>query len=133
MDLLTQDSADQFRSAMRSVTDTFHKTEVTLKRKTGEEFELLAGWKPDDTGTDGEGHGEAYLQESQRETVERYIVSFNRDYLAEQGLTDQDTGLLLISEDDKLLFQGKRFVLVKITDKGIFRGVPILVQLTVQR
>lgn len=118
---------------MRSVTDTFHKTPVVLKRKTGEEIPLVAGWKPDDTGTDGEGHGEAYVQEAQRETVERFVVSFNRDYLVEQGLTDPATDKLLISEDDKLIFQGKRFVLVKITDKGVFRGLPILVQLTVQR
>ena len=133
MDLLTQDNVDQFRAAMRSVTDTFHKTPVTLKRKTGEEIDLLAGWKPDDTGTDGEGHGEAYVQEAQREPVERFVVSFNRDYLAEKELIDPTTDKLLISEDDKLIFQGKRFVLVKITDKGVFRGVPILAQLTVQR
>jgi hypothetical protein len=133
MDLLSQDNIDQFRAAMRSVTDTFHKTQVVLKRKTGEELPLLAGWKPADTGNDGEEHGEAHVREAQRETVERFIVSFNRDYLAEQGLTDPATDTLLISEDDKLIFQGKRFVLVKITDKGVFRGVPILVQLTVQR
>lgn len=118
---------------MRNVTDTFHKTPVTLRRSSGEEIELLAGWKPDDTGTDGEAHGEAYVREAQRETVERFLVSFNRDYLAEKELIDPATDTLLISEDDKLVVKGKRFVLVKITDKGVFRGVPILVQLTVQR
>lgn len=133
-DLLDQDGVDEFRQAMRDLTDTFHKTPVTLLRKTGEEFPLLAGWTPDDTGgTDGEEHGEAYVREAQRETVERFVVSFNRDYLAEQGLTDPEADTLLISEDDKLIFGGKRFVLVKITDKGVFRGLPILVQLTVQR
>ena len=133
MDMLSQENVDQFRSAMRSVTDTFHKTPVTLKRKTGEEFELLAGWKPDDTGSYGSINGEAYVQEAQRETVERFVVSFNRDYLAEKELIDPGTDRLLISEDDKLLVNDKRYVLVKITDKGVFRGMPILVQLTVQR
>ncbi|MFZ2949456.1 MAG: hypothetical protein WA003_08215 [Desulfuromonadaceae bacterium] len=132
-DLIDQAGVDEFRQAMRDLTDTFHKTPVTLKRKTGEEIPLLAGWKPDDVGSYGNVNGEAYVQEAQRETVERFVVSFNRDYLSEQGLTDPDTDLLLISEDDKLIFQGKRFVLVKITDKGVFRGVPILVRLTVQR
>ncbi|MDD2853536.1 MAG: hypothetical protein PHY09_16750 [Desulfuromonadaceae bacterium] len=133
MDLLSQDNVDQFRAAMRSVTDTFHKTPVILRRKSGEEIELLAGWKPDDTGSYGGVDGEAYVQEAHRETVERYLVSFNRDYLAAKELIDPATDKLLISEDDKLVFKGKRFVLVKITDKGVFRGVPILAQLTVQR
>jgi len=127
MDLLAQDNVDQFRAAMRSVTDTFHKTPVLLRRKSGEEIELLAGWKPE---TD---HGEARLQEEQRKTVERYLVSFNRDYLAEKGLVDPDTDKVMISEDDKIVFQGKRHSLVQITDKGVFRGLPILVRLTVQR
>jgi hypothetical protein len=132
-DLLSQESVDQFRAAMRNVTDTFHKTPVILRRKTGEEIDLLAGWKPDDTGSYGNVNGEAYVQEAQRETVERFLVSFNRDYLAEKQLIDSATDTLLISEDDKLIEKGKRYVLVKITDKGVFRGVPILVLLTVQR
>ena len=118
---------------MRSVTDTFHKTPVQLRRTSGEEIELLCGWKPDDVGSYGSVAGETYVQEAHRETVERYLVSFNRDYLAEKGLVDPDTDKLLISEADKLVFKGKRHSLVKIVDKGVFRGLPILAQLTVQR
>ncbi len=132
-DLLSQENVDQFRQAMRAVTDTFHKKPVILKRKSGEEIELTCGWKPDEAGSYGSVNGEAYLQEAHRETVERYLVTFNRDYLAEKGLIDPDTDELLISEDDKIVFKGKRHVLVKITDKGVFRGLPILAQLTVQR
>jgi hypothetical protein len=133
VDLLSQDNVDQFRSAMRSVTDTFHKTPVVLRRKSGEEIDLLCGWKPDDVGTYGNVNGESHVQEESRETVERFIVSFNRDYLAEKELVDPATDKLLISEDDKLVFKGKRHVILKITDKGVFRGLPILAQLTVQR
>lgn len=132
-DLLDQETVDDFRQAIRDITDTFHRTPVILKRKSGEEVELLCGWKPDDVGSSGSVHGEAQLQEASRETVERYLVSFNRDYLAEKDLVDPVTDNLLISEDDKLVFHGKRHVLVKITDKGVFRGIPILAQLTVQR
>jgi hypothetical protein len=132
-DLFDQESVDDFRAAIRDVTDTFHKTPVILQRKSGEEIKLTCGWSPEGSGIDGAAHGEAYLQESSRETVERYLVSFNRDYLAEKGLVDPITDKLLMGEDDKLVFQGKRHVLVKITDKGVFRGLPILAQLTVHR
>jgi hypothetical protein len=132
-DLLTQDNVDQFRQAMRSVTDTFFKTPVVLRRQSGEEIDLLCGWKPDDAGSYGRVNGETYVQEAHEEKVERYLVSFNRDYLAEKGLVDPDSDLLLISQGDRVVFKGKRHAIATVADKGVFRGVPILVQLTVQR
>jgi hypothetical protein len=132
-DLLSQENVDQFRAAMRSVTDTFHKTPVTLLRPSGGEFPLLAGLKPDDVGSYGEVHGEMYAQEERAETVERWIVSFNRDYLAEQGLSDLATDQVTITPEDRLLINGKRFSVVKLSDKGLFRGVPIMFLMTVVR
>jgi len=133
MDLLSQNNVDQFRQALRSVTDTFHKSPVILRRESGAETPLLAGIKPDDTGTYGETDGERYVQADHAEMVERYVVSFNHDYLAEQALIDPATDKPLINPDDWIVIKGKRFAIVKLTDKGLFRGVPMLVQLTVQR
>lgn len=132
-DLLSQENVDQFRAAIRSITDTFHKTPVILRTASGADVNLLAGDKPDDVGSYGEIHGEVYVQEERRETEERRIVTFNRDYLIEQGLVDPATDELLFDSEDWIIIKGKRFAIVKLTDKAIFRGLPILVQLTVQR
>jgi hypothetical protein len=133
MDLLSQDNVDQFRAAMRSVTDTFHKFPATIRRESGEEIDLLAGLTADDTGTYGETDGERYVQADHAEMVERWVVTFNRDYLAEKGLIDGTTGKPLINPDDWIVITGKRFAIVQLTDKALFRGVPILVRLIVQR
>lgn len=118
---------------MRDLTDTFHQTTVTLRRDSGEEIDLLAGLKPDDAGSYGAVNGERYAQDDRPETVERWLVSFNRDYLNEQGLIDPDTDKVLIAEEDRIVIKGKRFVIVTLTDKALFRGLPILFSLTVQR
>jgi hypothetical protein len=133
-DLLSQENVDQFRAAMRSVTDTFHKSPVTLLRPSGEEIDLMSGITPDEVGSYGEIDGERYVQDERTERTERKIVSLNRDYLAERALVDPDTDELLIAPDaDWIVIGGKRFGIDKMTDKAVFRGVPILVQLTVQR
>lgn len=118
---------------MRDVTDTFHTAPVSLLPAAGGQVGLLAGLGPDDTeAQNGEVHGELHVQEDRRETVERWIVSFNRDYLRENGLVDAND-LLLIGYEDRMMIKGKRYGVIKITDKGLFRGVPILVQITVAR
>lgn len=133
-DLLSQESIDQFRAAMRDVTDTFHKVTVILRRGTGEETVLQCGLKPDDVGSYGEVNGERYVQDERSETVERWVVTFNRDYLKSKGIVDPESDALLISEaDDWIIIKGKRFAIVKLSDKGIFRDQAVLVQLTVQR
>jgi len=132
-DLLSQENVDQFRGAMRDVTDTFHKIPVTLLRAAGGQVGLLAGLAPDDMeAQNGEVHGELHIQEDRRETVERWIVSFNRDYLREEGLVDEDDHLL-IAYEDRIMLNGKRYSIIKMTDKAIFRNAPILVKLTVAR
>ncbi|BCS54556.1 hypothetical protein [Geobacter sp. SVR] len=133
MDLLSQDNVDQFRAAMRSVTDTFHKSPVTLRRASGEEIDLLAGLKPDDQEDYSVVHGERYVRDAHSEMVERWVVSFNRDYLAAQGLMDPETGEPLINPDDWIVIKGKRFAIIELTDRGLFRGIPILLKLIVQR
>ena len=118
---------------MRDVTDTFHKIPVTLLRAAGGQVGLLAGLAPDDMeAQNGEVHGELHIQEDRRETVERWIVSFNRDYLREEGLVDEDDHLL-IAYEDRIMLNGKRYSIIKMTDKAIFRNAPILVKLTVAR
>jgi len=133
-DLMSQDNADQFRAAMRNVADTFNKTPVTLLRDSGTEIPLVAGKKADDVGSYGEVAGEMYATENRTETVERWILSFNRDYLAEKGLIDPDTDEPAIDpEHDRIIMNGQHFSIVQMVDKGIFRGLPISVQLTVVR
>lgn len=119
---------------MRAVTDTFHKSRVNLRKPNEDELELQCGMKPDDTGSYGEVNGEKYVQDERTETVERWICSFNRDYLKEKGLVDPESDELLFSADeDWIIIKDRRFSIVKLTDKGLFRGEPILVQITVQR
>jgi len=132
-DLLDQDAVDDFRSAMRDVTDTFHKSEVTLRRPDGTEFDLLAGLTPNETGVDGEANGEMAAREEGTETVERWNVAFNRDYLAEKGLIDPVNDEPLIGDEDRIVWRGQRFAIVQLTDKAMFRGLPILVLLKVAR
>jgi len=130
-DLLSQENVDQFRAALRDLTDTFHKSPVILRKASGEEIDLLCGMKPDDDGSYGAVHGEQYVQEDRSETVERWVLSFNRDYLAEQGMVENDQ--VMIVEDDKIVIAGKRHTIVKLSDKALFRGLPVLFTLTVQR
>lgn len=132
-DLLSQDNVDQFRAAIRDVTDTFHKSPVTLLKTSGAEIELVAGMKPDDSGGGGGSHGEMSVREEGSETVERWLVTFNRDYLEEKNLVDPDSDTLLIADEDRIVFKGKRYAIVELTDKALFRGVPMLVLLTVVR
>jgi hypothetical protein len=136
-DLLSQENVDQFRSAIRNITDTFHKSPVILRHvdEVGaiHELPLQAGVKSDDTGSYGEINGERYVQDEHTQIMERWIVTFNRDYLKEQGLVDPDTDKLLIDPEDWLIYQGKRYSIQLLADKAVFRGIPILVQLTAQR
>ncbi|HOS77602.1 MAG TPA: hypothetical protein PLL15_06125 [Syntrophales bacterium] len=112
---------------MRDLTDTFHTAPVSLLPAAGGQVDLLAGLVPD-----GDLHGDLHVQEDRRETVERWIVSFNRDYLLEQGLVNAND-LLLIGFEDRMIIKGRRFVVISIADKGLFRGVPILVRIKVAR
>lgn len=132
-DLLTPDNVAQFRAAMRDVTDTFFKVPVTIQRATGGDVNLLAGLKPVETGNKGEVNGEYSPRESGSEVVERWVVTFNRDYLADMGLVDTDTDQVLISSDDVVVFKGQRFVIVSLTDKALFRGLAILFRMEVAR
>lgn len=118
---------------MRDVTDTFHKTPVILRRPSGEETELLAGTKPVDSGDDGEVNGEMHVREERTETAERWIVTFNRGYLWDRDLIDPDTDAVLIDEEDRIVIGGRRFSIIELTDRAVFRGAPILVRLVVAR
>lgn len=119
-DLFDEDSAAMFRNAMRDVADTFDRKPVTLLPAAGGSVELLAGVKESGDGQ-STTNGELVSRERGEETVERYTVKFNRDYLAEKGLVDADDKLL-ITIDDKLEIDGRRFVLEALSDKAIFRG-----------
>lgn len=130
MDLLDAETTAEFRSAMRDVTDTFHRSPVTLRRAVGGDVPLLVGLTPAGDGQ-GEQHGELQTRETGEEIAERYTVRVNRDYLAEKGLVVND--VLQITLDDTLLIGGKRFTLASVADKAIFRGVPILAVLQAVR
>uniref|UniRef100_C6E6Q9 Uncharacterized protein n=1 Tax=Geobacter sp. (strain M21) TaxID=443144 RepID=C6E6Q9_GEOSM len=136
MDLLDQEDVDEFRAAMRDVTDTFHRSPITLRRANGAEVELLVGMKPDDAEENGESQGELSVRDDRSEQVERWVISVSRDYLQELGLIDPaapEAQQLLITVEDWVLIKGKRFAIIALTDRAIFRGVPILVRLTVAR
>jgi len=135
-DLLDQESVDEFRAAMRDVTDTFHQSPVKLLRANGAEVDLLAGVKGDDGSSDGEVNGELQVRQERSDLVERWSLSFNRDYLLERGLIDleaEPARQLLITMEDVVVMKGRRFAILALVDKGLFRGVPILVRLLVAR
>lgn len=133
-DLLDQETVDEIRSALRDVTDTFHRTPVALRRPNGVEINLVAGAVPVATGGAGAVNGAVSAREDQTENVERWVVSFNRDYLQEMGLVDTVTGRPLIDpEEDRIVLGGRRFSIIELTDRALFRGVPILVRLVVAR
>jgi hypothetical protein len=135
-DLLDQETIDEFRSALRDVTDTFHRSPIILRRANGQDVDLLVGMKPDDVGDNGDGNGELVEHDQRSELVERWIVSVNRDYLVELGLIDLEAAedaQLLITVDDWVISKGKRFAIVALADRAVFRGVPILVRMTVAR
>jgi len=131
MDLLDQEAADQFKNAMRDVTDTFHQDEVTLRRAAGGEVDLLAGVKPAGDGQ-STSHGELRPRERGEEIEERYTVTINRQYLADKGLVDGDDSLL-ITVDDELVIAGRRFALAAVADRARFRGQALLVILEAVR
>jgi len=135
-DLLDQDDVDAIRAALRDVTDTFHRSTVTLRRVNGDEVDLLVGLKPAESGNEGEAHGELAARQDRTETVERWVVSVNRDYLAEKGLVDTEeepARQLLISREDWVMINGKRFAIVELSDRALFRGVPVLVRMVLER
>lgn len=131
MDLLGQEDVDEFRSAMRDVTDTFHKSPVVLRRADGSELPLLAGKTPVSDSSEEKESGNLVVQDPQSDQVERWLITFNREYLQEQGLIED--GVLLITLEDWIVIGGHRFAIVGISDRAIFRGEPILVKLTVAR
>ena len=130
MDLLDAEATADFLAAMRDLTDTFHQDPVTLIRAIAD-CPLLAGLKAAGDGK-GEEHGELRHRDTGEEIAERYTVTFNRAYLAEQGLVDNDDQLL-ISVDDQLLIAGKRFAIAAVADRARFRGFAILVVLQAVR
>jgi len=121
---------------MRDVSDTFYRTPVTVRRAGSADVDLLVGMKPDDTGLDGESHGEVNVRDERSELVERWVISVNRDYLVEKGLVDleaDEAHQLLITVEDWVIVKSQRFAIIGISDRALFRGVPILVRLTVAR
>ncbi len=130
-DLLDQESVDEFRAALRDVTDTFHRFPVTLRRADNSEVDLLAGAQPDTSGDNGQTSGELAARDDRSDVTKRWVVTFHRDYLAEQGLIGADK--LLFGFDDWIMIGGKRFAIVELTDRAVFRDQPILVRLVVER
>lgn len=126
MDLLDQESVDQIKSALRDVTDTFFRDLVVLHRTGGGDVPLLAKVEPDETA------GDLIPRERGEEIEERYTVSINRQQLAEKGLVEGDD-TLLITVDDDLQINGRRFVLVAVADRARFRGEALLVILKAVR
>jgi len=117
MDLLDEEAAQAFKDAIRDVTDTFHKYPVILEREGGDK-ELLAGLKVIT--------GELKAREGGEEISEGYEVKFNREYLAEKGLVNED-GKLLIAYDDTVKIDGKRYHIIKSKDQAIFRETKLMV------
>jgi len=105
MDLLDEGVVEEFMNAMRDVGDTFFRHPV------GVENDLAP-------------------REGGDEIKERYMVRFNRAYLAEKGLVAD--GVLLIDHDSIIVIDERRYHVAKLDEPG-FRDRKILVVLEVVR
>jgi len=121
-DLLDDEAVEAFKDAIRDVTDTFHKYPVILEQDSGD-TELLAGRK-----IIAERLKE---KEEGGEIDEGYEIAFNREYLKDRGLVDENDNLLIVY-DDRIRIDGKRYHVVSVKEKG-FREDKIMVILEVIR
>jgi len=122
-DLLDAEAVEEFKDAIRDVTDTFHKHPVILEQEGGNK-DLLAGLT---VITD-----ELKEREGGQEISEGYAVRFNREYLAEKDLVDGN-GKLLIIYDDTFKIDEKRYHIIKLHETGIFREDTLMVVIEVAR
>lgn len=130
MDLLDQESVDAIKGALRDVADTFHRYPVDLLPAAGGEVGLRAGKKTPSSPAQGMKGLEP--RERGEEIEEVLQLTFHRQYLAEKGLVDAG-GTLLITYDDGVRVDGKRYHIAAIHETGEFRDDKLLVMLEVVR
>ncbi len=129
MDLLDQNSVDDFKTAMRDVADTFNRYPIFLRRVDAADLALLAGKAP--LGSNS-GPAGLTLADEGEEIADGFLLKFNRDYLFEKGLID-GAGVLLISYDDQIMLDGKDYAISAIESTGTFRDQDLTVILKVER
>ncbi|PKN67183.1 MAG: hypothetical protein CVU57_04320 [Deltaproteobacteria bacterium HGW-Deltaproteobacteria-15] len=122
MDLLDEGAVEEFMNAMRDVGDTFFRHPVGVEIEGAERFNLVAGLKRMENDLEPREGGD--------EIKERYMVRFNRAYLAEKGLVAD--GVLLIDHDSIIVIDERRYHVAKLDEPG-FRDRKILVVLEVVR
>jgi hypothetical protein len=122
-DLLPQESVEGFVSAMRSVTDTFHKYPVSLGN-TPDAIDLLCGRKSI--------INEFKAREEGDDIDEAFELKFNRGYLADKGLVDEENELL-IGYDTPVRINGKRYTIIKLDQTSVFRDQRLMVVMEVVR
>lgn len=124
MDLLDQESISDFKGAIRDVTDTFHRYPVAVDLTGGLLTELQCGRK--------NITAELRAGEQGQEISEGWLLSFNREYLAEQGLYDF-RGRIRLTYDTPVWLDGKRFAVIRLKEDAVFHGDKLLVFVGVAR
>jgi hypothetical protein len=119
-DLLDAETVTAFKDAIRDVTDIFHKYPVRLSDLG---IDLVAGRKVIEDKLDERTEG--------GETDEVYELAFNREYLKDQGLVDEDDNLL-ITYDEPILMDEKIYHIRSIKETS-FRDSGLMVILEVVR
>lgn len=129
MDLLDQESVDDFKNAMRDVADTFNRYPIILQRVDAADLPLLAGKAP--LSSNGSPDG-LTLSDEGEEIEDGFLLKLNRDYLVEKGLVDGNDALL-IGYDDEVVIDGKQYAISMIDSTGTFRDQDLTVILKVER
>ena len=122
-DLFDSQTEGDFLSAIRDVTDTFQKYPVTFG--DGEDsITVLCGRKSIKNELSAGEEGESI--------EEAFKLALNRQYLAEQGLVDEDD-VLLIGYDTPVWIDNERFVITKLAESVVFRDKKVMVVMEVVR
>lgn len=127
--LLSDGDWQEFSNAIRDTTDTFFLHEIVLTRYAQErslfnedkdsdtvatDYNLVCLIVPAKTGNDAENQRRT---RGSLDLSEGYIL-FNKDYLREEGLVDANNNVLINSNVDTIVFQGKKINLTGHEEVG---------------
>lgn len=138
MDLLNSSQIATIRAALRNVADTFNKKPVTYKL-----FNTISSdpWQEDQANAGFTTYNLVAFYEDDVNTAQELVetapgkysiaqvtITFNREYLEEQGLVDMTTFKNIFSEEkDYFIVDGIEYKTVRVTEDGLIDGKQILV------
>ncbi len=120
-DLFDDAMTAQFTAAIRDVTDTFFKYPVIFG-DGADEIDLRCGRKSI--------KNKLLALEEGEDIDQAYRITFNREYLTEKGVVDENDKLL-IGYDTPVWMDGEQFTITKLDETSVFREKKLMVVLEV--